>query len=135
MRVRVLETQRRPRKTRAGLTLIEVCLAMGVVATVLLASAGAFSSSLSAVERSGRLTNGSIFLDTVMQDLSAQPYGSLLAMNGNQFFDQATQATSQYAVDLTVFLAQVDLLRIEAALIDLGSGQEMGRVITFRSRR
>lgn len=108
---------------------------MTVIVTVLMASAGAFSASLSAVDRAGRLTDGAIFLDTVMQDLSAQDYENLLAMNGNQFFDQTNAADSQYSVSLTVFTSQPDLLQVQTVLTDLRSNQVVGRVTTLRSRR
>lgn len=120
---------------RAGISVIEVTIAMTVSCTVLLATAGAFASSLSAVHSSQRTTQATVFLESVMEDLSAQTYDNLPAFNGNRIFDQATANRSNYAVDLTVFLASVDLQQIQATLTDLRTNREIGRLTTLRSRR
>ena len=67
--------------------------------------------------------------------MSAQNFENLLAMNGNQFFDQTNAADSNFSVNLTVFTAQPDLLQIQTAMTDLRSNVIVGRVTTFRSRR
>ena len=108
---------------------------MTIMATALLASTAAFASSLRAVETARRLDQGTLFLETILEDLSAQPYANLLALNGNQFFNEATLANSPFTVDLTVFLAQVDLLQVEALLTDTRSNRVVGRVTVLRSRR
>ena len=125
----------RRRTSRAGLTLVEVCLTMGIVATVLLTAAGAFQSSLRAVESSNHRTSGAVFLETVMQNLSGQDFGGLLALNGNQFFDQTNAADSQYTVNLSTFLVDPDLMQIEATLFDVRTNRELGRVVSMRSER
>jgi hypothetical protein len=114
---------------------IEVTIAMSVACTVLLATAGAFASSLSAVRVSERTSQGTVFLETVMEDLSAQPYSDLPAFNGNRIYDQATANRSNYAVDLTVFVTAIELQRVEASLVDLRTNREIGRLITLRSDR
>lgn len=125
----------RERSSRAGLSLIEVVIAMTIMTTALLSSTAAFSSSLHAVENARRLDQGTVFLETIMEDLSAQPYANLLALNGNQFFNGTTLAASPFTVDLTVFLSQVDLLQVEALLTDTRSNRVVGRVTVLRSRR
>lgn len=125
----------RKSRARAGISVIEVTIAMSVACTVLLASAGAFASSLNAVRSSERTNHATVFLETVMEDLSAQPYANLPAFNGNRIYDQATANRSNYAVDLTVFAAAVELQQIQASLVDLRTNQEIGRVTTLRSQR
>ena len=120
---------------RAGMSLIEVTLAMSVVATVLLASSLAFTSSLTAVGRAERTTDAAVYLETVMQNLTAQDFDNLLAMNGNQFFDGANLAASQFTVDLTVFNLQANLLQVEGVLSERRTNRVLGQVTTYRSRR
>ncbi len=117
----------------SGMTLLEVSLSMSIVAVVLLGTAAAFSSNLFVVDQAKRMTGGTLLLETVMEDLSAQNFGNLLVMNGNQFFDGADAASSEYSVDLTVFQAQVNLLQVNAVLTDLRTGREVGRVTSLRS--
>ena len=124
-----------PSRARAGLTLLEVSIALLIVCSVLMASAGAFLNNISAVSSAKRRSRATLFLETVLEDLSAQDYDNLPAFDGNQIFDQATLARSNYTVDLDVFLAAVDLLQIRAVLTDRRANLEVGRVTTLRSRR
>lgn len=120
---------------RRGLTLVEACLATLVVAIVMLISTNAISASMKAVGQARTNTRAAIFLETVMEDVSAQPYENLLALNGNQIIDEDDLASSHYSVDLTVFLAEVDLLQVDAVLTDLRTNKPMGRLTTLRSNR
>ncbi len=122
-------------KARAGLTLIEIVVAIAVVGGVLLASASAFSGSLSATSHAARTTQGGIFLEATMENVGAQSYENLLVLDGNQVFDGAGAGNSEFSVQLAVFLNQVDLIQIQATLTDLDTGRVMGRVTTLRSRR
>lgn len=117
------------------MSLIEVSLAMSVVATVLLASSLAFTSSLTAVGNAERTTDAAVYLETVMQNIGAQPYDNLLAMNGNQFFDGATLAQSQFLVALTTFEVQPGLIQLESQLVDRRTNRPIGQITTYRSRR
>ncbi len=128
------QNSRRATRT-AGLTVLEVMIALAITSTALMATAGAFSSSLSAANSALTRTRATVFLGTVMEDLSAQEYDNLLALNGERIFDQANEAHSSYAVDLTVFLAAVDLLQVQAQVTDLGTQSVITRVTTLRSRR
>lgn len=125
----------RRRSARSGLTLLEITIAMAVVLTVLMASAGAFGSSLGAVNSARRTSRASVFLETVMEDLSAQSYDDLLSFNGNKVFDQASSAASEFEVDLTVTQSTVNMRRIDAVLVDKRTNREMGHVATMRSKR
>jgi hypothetical protein len=116
-------------------TIVEVTLALAIVTTVLTASAGAFMSNLSTARTAQRISRATLFLETVMQDLSAQVYDDLPAFNGNRFFDGASEAASDYSITLAVFAAGIDLLQIQAVLTDLRSDRELGRLTTYRSAR
>jgi hypothetical protein len=114
---------------------LEITITLTIVTTVLMAAAGALLSSLSAVSSAARTSRATVFLETVMEDLSAQPYDNLLAFNGNTIFDQATAADSNYSCNLTVFTAAVDLLQIDVVLRDMRGNREIGRVTTLRCSR
>lgn len=119
---------------QAGFTLLEVVISSVVLSIALMAASAAFSSDLIATEKAKRITTGAVFLNTVTEDVLAQDFDNLLALNGNQIFDGATLAASEYRVDLTVFLADLDLMQVQAALIDLQSNRELGRVGALRRR-
>lgn len=120
---------------RSGMSLLEVTIALAVVTTVLLGSAGAFSSSLAAVDRAKRMGRAAVFLETVMEDLSAQPYDDLPAFNGNRMFDHTSAADSQFSVGLSVFQSRVDLMQIDATVTDIARDEVVGGASTLRSRR
>ncbi len=120
---------------KAGVSLIEVSLSLLVVAIVVTGAARAFSSSLNAVGQAKRTTNAAIFLETTMEDISAQPYANLLTLNGNQVFDRTDAADSEYSIRLSVFQAELELIQIRAIVTDLDTNREMGRVTALRSSR
>ena len=118
-----------------GLTVIEVTLALAILCAAVAASGSAFLSNLAAVRSARRANEGALFLETILQDLSAQPYDALLAFDGNTFYDRVSEDKSDYRVRLSVFASAVDLEQIRAVLSDLRTGREIGRVLTQRSRR
>lgn len=126
---------RRPARRRAGLTVLEITITLTIVTTVLMAAAGALLSSLSAVSNSARMSRATVFLETVMEDLSAQSYDNLLAFNGNTIYDQTTAANSSYSATLSVFTVQVNLRQVDVVLTDMRGNREIGRVTTLRSSR
>ena len=117
------------------MTVLEVTIALAITATVLMASAAAFMSSIASVNSAQRTSRGALFAQTVMEDLGAQPYGSLMAFNGNTIYDQATAGISHFSVDLTVFSAAVDLIQVRAVLTDMHTGRELARLTTLRANR
>jgi hypothetical protein len=119
----------------AGVTLVEVSVAILVAAGLLMASAAAFSSSLSGVTQAEKLSGGALFLETSLEDLTAQPFENLLALNGTRLYQGQTAAGSRYAIDVVVFPAEVNLLQVSATLVELSTGREAGRVTTLRSGR
>lgn len=125
---------RRSSNQRSGFTLLEVVISSVVLAVALMAATAAFSTNLIATEEAKRLTSGSIFFGTVTEDVLAQDFDNLLALNGNQILDGATLGSSNYRVDLTVFLASLNLMQIQAVLFDLQSGREIGRLGTLKRR-
>ena len=126
---------RKSKNRQAGFTLLEVVISSAVLAIALMAATAAFSSNLVATEEAKRLTNGSIFLSTVTEDVLAQDFDNLLALNGNQIVDGGNLDVSEYSVDLTVFLAGLDLIQVQAVLTDLQTGREIGRLGTLRRRQ
>lgn len=131
-----LRWKRSPRAAGArGITILEITIAVAVITTVLMASAGAFVSSLSSVESAQRRTRATVYLESVMENISAQPYDNLPSFNGNRLYDNAVVASSNYAADIRVFTAALDLQQVEVILTDLRSNTEITRVTTLRSRR
>ena len=125
----------RHRRDRAGMTLIEVVVSMAVIATILMASAAAFSQPLIATDRAKRTTGAAIFLETTMENISAQSFDNLLALNGNTIFDQTSALDSRYAINLTVFVPELNLIQIQAVVTDLRSNDPVGRLTSLMSRR
>jgi type II secretory pathway pseudopilin PulG len=117
------------------MTLIEITIALTIVSTAMMASAGAFFSSISTAQSAQRRTRATVFLETVMEDLSAQPYDNLLAFDGNTIFDQPNAARANFAANVTVFEASLELLQVQVVLTDVRSNRVMGRLVTQRSER
>jgi len=117
------------------MTLIEVVVSMAVIATILMASAAAFSQPLIATDRAKRTTGAAIFLETTMENISAQSFDNLLALNGNTIFDQTSALDSRYAINLTVFVPELNLIQIQAVVTDLRSNDPVGRLTSLMSRR
>lgn len=118
-----------------GLTLVEVCVSTIVLAVLFLGLAMTIRTNLFAVGSAERMARATLFLETTMESLSAQPFDNLLVMNGDRLFDAADEGASNYAADLAVFPAAVDMLQLRVVLSDLQRGREIARVTTFRSRR
>lgn len=110
-------------------------MAIALIGGVLLASASAFSGTLRATSQSARMTQAAVFLESTLENVGAQNYDNLLAFDGNQVFDGLGAGNSEFRVDLSVFLSQVDLIQIQATLTDLDTGRVVGRVTTLRSNR
>jgi Tfp pilus assembly protein PilV len=115
------------------MTVLEVTVAMAVTAVIVLGSTAAFMGSLTSVNTSERLGRAAAFAETVLEDLSAQPYDQLLTFNGNTMYDQDKLADSDFEVELTVFVAEVNLIQVSAVLNDLRSGRELGSFTTLRT--
>jgi prepilin-type N-terminal cleavage/methylation domain-containing protein len=124
-----------PRGNRSGLTLIEVAVSMLIVATVLLASARAFTATLRASNQARRTTDAAVFLETAMEDIGAQPFDAVLTLNGETLFDGADLGSSHYTIGLTIFLVEPDLLQVNAEVFDQTTERVVGRLSAQRSRR
>ena len=118
----------------AGLTLVEVMMASVVVTILVLGAAAAFSESIGGANAAKRLTSGVLYLETVAENLGAQPTANLLGLDGTSLFDGPDAARSEYRVDLTVFEAELGLLQVELALFELQTGRRLGTAVTQRSR-
>ena len=117
----------------SGLTLIEVMFAIVVVSILMLATTAAFTSTMKGMRHADATTRASIFLQSTMEDLSAQSYAALLAMNGNTFYDDGVEADSNYEIDLAVFQSAVGLLQVSVSLSVVGDDRELARITTLRS--
>lgn len=120
-------------KRNLGLSLIEVTIAMAVATVALIASAGAFASSIDNVESSKRITEAAVFAETVLEDISAQDYAVLLTLDGNEFFDGDDEDSSNFRAEVTVFQAAVGMRQIRLLLRDIRTDQELGRITLQRS--
>lgn len=106
---------------------------MTVATVALLASAGAFASSIDNVESSKKITEAAVFAETILEDISAQEFEDLLNLDGNEFYDAGDEDSSSYAAEVTVFQAAVGLRQIRLVIRDIQSGRELGRLTTQRS--
>lgn len=129
------KNERTARKGVRGLTLIEVMMASVVVTILILGAAAAFSETIGGARLARSLTSGVLFLETVSENVGAQPPANLLALHGNHSFDGPDAARSQYRVEVSVFEVQAELLQVELALFELSSGNRLGTVATQRSLR
>jgi len=125
----------RTRRGVSGLSLVEVTIALAILFTGLMATARTLASSVTVVNDAKRMNTAAVFLETVMEDVAAQPYANLLALDGNDITDGDDVGSSNYSAELTVFQATVDLIQVEAVLSDLRTDREIGRVSTLRARR
>ncbi len=120
---------------RRGFTVLEVTVALLIVSTVLVSLTGAFLTSAQAVHSAKGSSRGTVFLQSVMEDLAAQPYDALPSFNGDRIFDKDTRQASNWSVDLSVFQAGVDLEQLDATLVDLRTTRVIAQLSTLRSKR
>jgi len=123
------------RGARLGFSVLEVTIALLIVSTVLVSLTGAFLTSAQAVHSAKGSSRGTVFLQSVMEDLAAQPYDALPSFNGNRIFDRDTQRASNWSVDLAVYPSGVDLEQVDATLFDLRTARVIAQLSTLRSRR
>ena len=128
----IRQSTRKPGPT-AGMTVVEVMIAAGISTVLLLATAATFFGNIKAVGTAKAITSGSIFLESIQENISAQPYENLLALNGNSVFNNGDAAGSNYRADITTFQAGIGLIQIRIALMDVQSNREIGRLVTVRS--
>jgi len=131
----VVPDRGRGRKARLGFTVLEVTVALLIVSTVLVSLTGAFLTSSQPVPTANDSSRGTVFLQSVMEDLAAQPYEALPTFNGNRIFDMDTWPRSNWSVNLAVFPAGVDLEQVDASLVELHTGRVIADLSTLRSRR
>lgn len=118
---------------KAGMSLVEVMIASGIAAVLLMATAATFFGNMKAIGTAKSITSGAIFLESVQENISAQPYQNLLALNSNAIFDDGVEATSQYRADITTFQSGIGIIQISVSLVDLRSDVVLGRLVTVRS--
>ncbi len=118
---------------KAGMSLVEVTIAAGIAAVLLMATAATFFGNMKTIGTAKSITRGAIFLESVQENISAQPYQNLLALNGNLIFDQDVADSSQYRADITTFQSGIGIIQISISLVDLQSNVVIGRLATVRS--
>ncbi|MFT4647518.1 MAG: hypothetical protein ACI9X4_000731 [Glaciecola sp.] len=123
----------RGHRSNAGLSMVEVMIAAGVASVLLMATAATFFGNMKSVGTAKSLTSGSIFLESVQENISAQPYQNLLALDGNAIFDDGVLDGSDFRADITTFQTGIGLIQIRVALVELSSNRELGRLVTLRS--
>lgn len=116
------------------MSLVELVIASGVIAVLLLASAAAMGENVDSTNHSRTLAHGAVFLESVQEDLAALDAAALLAMNGQSVYSNAADwGDARYRVDITVFTAAVELLQIELRLVDQVRGNATASVHTMRA--
>lgn len=123
------------RQSERGSALIEVGIAIALLATGLTAVAGVLGTSMTNSARSQQMNTGTRFLEGVLSSLDAQDNAAVLAMNGNAFFDRGTQAQSSHRVQLTATRVGLSGVNVVLVLTRLDTGVEVARVATFRAER
>jgi hypothetical protein len=111
-----------------------VSVRLAGVASRLLAALSAYGSTIRSSESARGTSAAAVFLESTFENLQAQGFDALLAMNGNRFFNGADEAHSSMAIDLVAFTAGVNLLQYETTLVDLRTDRTIGRLATLRSR-
>ena len=115
------------------MSLVEVMIAAGIASVLLMATAATFFGNMKAVGTAKSITSGTIFLESVQENLAAQPYQNLLAINGNSVFNDGVEDGSEYRADITSFQSGIGLIQISVTLVDLRSNVQLGRLVTVRS--
>ncbi|MCP5024301.1 MAG: hypothetical protein GY930_21345 [bacterium] len=118
---------------KAGMSLVEVTIAAGIATVLLMATAATFFGNMKTIGTAKSITSGAIFLESVQENISAQPYQNLLALNGNPIFDQGVANLSQYRADITTFQSGVGIIQVSVSLVDLRNNVVIGRLATIRS--
>jgi len=118
--------------SQAGLSLVEIMIAVTVTTILLMATAGTFFGNMKAVSQARSLSSATLFLETVREDLLAQSYADLLSLNGNSFFENGNINQSRYRADVTVFQADIGLLQVRVSLVDMQTDAEIARLVTAR---
>ncbi len=118
---------------QAGPSLVELIIAAGIIAVLMLASAAAMGESVDSTNMSRDLTQGALFLETVQEDLTAVASADILTLNGQQIFSNDDQATARFRVDITTFMAAIDLAQVRLTLVDQVTGRNVATVNSLRA--
>jgi Tfp pilus assembly protein PilV len=122
-------------KAEKGSMLIEVGIAVALLATGLTAVAGVLGTSMQNTTRSQQANTGARFLEGVLSSLDAQDNAAVLAMNGNVFFDRGTAAQSSHRVEVTATRVGISGVDVTLTLTRIDNGREVARVASFRAER
>ncbi len=117
------------------MALIEVSISAVIIALLMMASTMAFVGNLKTAGHARDLTESGIFLETVLEDISAVAYDNLLVLDGNQIFDNTDETDSRFRVDIEADLQEVDLILLRTSLVELSTGRRLVRLATLRCNR
>lgn len=121
------------RRSRAGLSIVEMVIAAGLVAVLVLATAAALGENVESTGTARRMTTGAVFLESVQEDLAALGASDLLAMNGQRVYSEDDWQNAPYACDVTVFSSSPTLLQVEVRLVDQQKSTTLATLHTFRA--
>jgi len=122
-----------PRAAQAGLTIVELVIASGIIAVLMLASAAAMGENVQSSEASKNLVRGAIFLESVQEDLASLTTSELLAMNGQRIYSEDSWNNAKFRVEVTCFNSSVQLLQLELRLVDQTSGGAVATIHTLKA--
>ncbi len=118
-----------------GTTLIEIALAAAILTFALVGVASAFGSNASAVGEARGLTKATQFLEEIFDSVVAQSFDDVDSLNGNVLFDRLPSSQARYRIRVTVSQMSVDLKQVRLVLLDNRTGNQITKLVTYRSRR
>ena len=113
--------------------MIELVIASGIIAVLLLASAAAMGENVESSEASKRLVRGAVFLESVQEDLASLSTSELLAMNGQRIYSTDSWNDAKFRVEVTCFNSSVQLLQLELRLVDQTTEGAVATIHTLKA--
>jgi prepilin-type N-terminal cleavage/methylation domain-containing protein len=115
------------RRNSGGFTLIELMIAMAILAVVALSMANAFSTTTSASLQSDRALRVQSSLQSTYESVADVAYDQLLSWNG------VVTAHGDHDVTIAANLVQVGMVELEFTVSDHRTGATLARLATYRS--
>lgn len=118
---------------RAGLTIVELVIASGIIAILLLASAAAMGENVESAKSSASYVDGGVFLESVQEDISSMTPAELLAMDGQTLFSHDDWQNAPFRINVVVFRQSATLLQVELELVDQSKSLSLATLHTFKA--
>jgi prepilin-type N-terminal cleavage/methylation domain-containing protein len=123
-----LQQRRGPEgSSQDGFTLLEVFMAMTIVAIILLGVMGSISTASFAERNAGESLQSQMLLNQVIEELQDNPFSNLLSFNG-QFV-----TSGDHRADILVGLLSPDLARIQVSVTSTLYPEVSTRALVFIS--